>query len=138
MPHDQPSPSELQDMSQKAQEIVHLLEDFKRSHLPENERTKIGDPLRGSSEDHRAPKRPWEDMGQDGSANSDQAEDVCYPMSPSVCIETDWLRLSSPLEIKPRLLLSKTCKLFVASVLLAQQGHKILPANQRTSTGRGV
>jgi len=89
MSHNQPSPSELQEMSQKAQEIVHLLEDFERTHLSENECTNIADPLHGSSEDHRAPKRPWEDMGQEDFPNSDQAGDVCHLMPPLVWIGTD-------------------------------------------------
>lgn len=72
MPHVQPSTAELQDMSQKALQVVRLLEDFKRAHLPDSERNKLGDP----SEDHRAPKRPWEDMAQEGAANGDQSGEV--------------------------------------------------------------
>ena len=136
--HNQPSPSELQEMSQKAQETVHLLEDFEKTHLSENECTNIADPLHGLSEDHRAPKRPWEDMGQEDFPNSDQAGDVCHLMSPLVWIETNWFCSSSLQVIKPKPLLSRTCKLSVASAPLAQQGYKTLPAKQRVNTGREV
>jgi rhodanese-related sulfurtransferase len=71
----QPSPAELQDMSQKALQVVRLLEEFKRVHIPDSERTKLGDPMYEASEDHRAPKRPWEDMAQGGN-NADVPEDV--------------------------------------------------------------
>jgi hypothetical protein len=72
-------------MSQKALQVVRLLEDFKRAHLPESERNKLDDPVHGASDDHRAPKRPWEDMGQDGAPNGDQAGDVSHLHS-SGCI----------------------------------------------------
>lgn len=77
MPQIQPSSAELQDMSQKALQVVRLLEDFKRAHIPESERNKLGDPMYGSSDDHRAPKRPWEDMAQGGN-NGDPPEEVSH------------------------------------------------------------
>ncbi|EKM78624.1 hypothetical protein AGABI1DRAFT_114240 [Agaricus bisporus var. burnettii JB137-S8] len=69
----QPSPAELQDMSQKALQVVRLLEEFKRAHVPDSERNKLGDSMYEASEDHRAPKRPWEDMVQGGN-NADSPE----------------------------------------------------------------
>lgn len=62
-------------MSQKALQVVRLLEEFKRAHVPDSERNKLGDSMYEASEDHRAPKRPWEDMVQGGN-NADSPEGV--------------------------------------------------------------
>ncbi|KAF5372778.1 hypothetical protein D9615_010134 [Tricholomella constricta] len=59
-----PSPEELQEMSQRAVEVVRLLEEYRRLNLPESERVKM-DTVITPPDDHRPPKRPWEDMSQD-------------------------------------------------------------------------
>ncbi|KAF8896119.1 hypothetical protein BD779DRAFT_562732 [Infundibulicybe gibba] len=63
VPHARPSPEELADMAQRANQVIRLLEEYRRLNLPENERSKID---RMASDDHRPPKRPWEDMSQEG------------------------------------------------------------------------
>ncbi len=62
-------------MSQKALQVVRILEDFRREHVSENERNKMPDSIQGSPEDYRAPKRPWEDMAQEAT-NDDPPVDV--------------------------------------------------------------
>lgn len=67
MPHAQPPQDELAEMSQRAIAVVRLLEEYRRINLPEAERAKLlNDPGRVSPDDTRLPKRPWEDMSQDG------------------------------------------------------------------------
>lgn len=67
MPHAQPPQDELAEMSQRAITVVRLLEEYRRMNLPEAERAKLlNDPGRVSPDDSRPPKRPWEDMSQDG------------------------------------------------------------------------
>ncbi|KAH8101018.1 hypothetical protein BXZ70DRAFT_1007942 [Cristinia sonorae] len=60
-PHIPPSPEELQDMSKRAALVVRLMEDLCRHSLPEDQLPK-GLPLpNGAGDEHRPPKRPWED-----------------------------------------------------------------------------
>ncbi|KAG6828618.1 hypothetical protein H0H92_007263 [Tricholoma furcatifolium] len=66
MPEVCPGPDELQEMSQRAAEVVRLLEELRRMGLPESERVKIDNAVTMTPpEDHRPPKRPWEDMSQE-------------------------------------------------------------------------
>ncbi|KAG6865786.1 hypothetical protein C0991_011778 [Blastosporella zonata] len=65
MPDVCPSPEELAEMSQRATEVVRLLEEYRRLNLPESERIKMNDVAMSPPDDHRPPKRPWEDMSQD-------------------------------------------------------------------------
>jgi hypothetical protein len=88
MPHAQPSPNELEEMSQRAQTVVRLLEDLNRMYLPEAEQnrdtglpTTVGVPMQVSPEDPRPPKRPWEDISQD-----DNAAPVSANTSFEVCV----------------------------------------------------
>ncbi|KAG5647330.1 hypothetical protein DXG03_000398 [Asterophora parasitica] len=61
-----PSPEELQEMSHRAVEVVRLLEEYRRFNLPESERVKMDNAAAITPpDDHRPPKRPWEDMSQD-------------------------------------------------------------------------
>jgi hypothetical protein len=92
-------------MAQKALQVVRLLEDFKRSHLSESERNKMD----VSSDDHRAPKRPWEDLGQDGAANGDQTGDVstldsCIPSRKFIdlIVEVCFWRRQSTVDCRAR------------------------------------
>lgn len=83
IPQMQPSPTELADMAQRANEVVRLLEELRLMYLPPTERgVKIDtgnvDNVT-SADDHRPPKRPWEDMTKDGPSGSTEAtfHEVC-------------------------------------------------------------
>lgn len=64
-------------MKDRATEVVRLLEELRRMNLPEAERNQI-ESLSASAlgsappEEYRPPKRPWEDMSQDGVGASGQ------------------------------------------------------------------
>lgn len=62
MPNVQPSAEELAEMNTRAVTVVRLLEEFRRMSIPEDERDKLE--ASSSMEDHRPPKRPWEDISQ--------------------------------------------------------------------------
>lgn len=88
MPHAQPSQHELEEMSQRAQTVVRLLEDLNRMYLPDAEQnrdtgvpTTVGAPMQVSPEDPRPPKRPWEDISQD-----DNTAPVSANTSFEVCV----------------------------------------------------
>ena len=50
-------------------EVVRLLEEYRRANFPEVERVKIDTTVAMTPpDDHRPPKRPWEDLSQDGNA----------------------------------------------------------------------
>ena len=70
-PHIQPSPSELDDMSQHALAVVRLLEELQRMDLAESGESRVDpDPMQQSPDDPRPPKRPWEDISQEEGASS--------------------------------------------------------------------
>ncbi|KAJ7592908.1 hypothetical protein C8J56DRAFT_1002894 [Mycena floridula] len=52
-------------MAQRANQVVRLLEELRRMHLPEEELVKADSNHVDVADDHRPPKRPWEDMSQD-------------------------------------------------------------------------
>lgn len=59
-------------MTQRATQVVRLLEEFRRINLPEVERAKLDSAASlNSADDHRPPKRPWEDMSQDGAVGAE-------------------------------------------------------------------
>src|ERR1700722_17289218 len=62
-------------MTQRAGQVVRLLECLRRMTMPENERLKLE--ASGALEDHRPPKRPWEDLSHDGTESS-TLPDVCF------------------------------------------------------------
>ena len=81
MPHTQPSPQELEEMSQRAQTVVRLLEELQRMNLPEGEQgrdmnasTTAAVSMQISPDDPRPPKRPWEDISQDDSTANNSFE----------------------------------------------------------------
>ncbi|KAK7463377.1 hypothetical protein VKT23_006732 [Stygiomarasmius scandens] len=80
LPYAQPSVTEIADMANKANEVVKLLEELRRLSMAEPERIKVDTPavaaavVASSPDDHRPPKRPWEDMSQDGQASTAQPE----------------------------------------------------------------
>ena len=90
MPHIQPSPEELEEMSQRALKVVRLLEDLRRRNDSEGVQPTTPPPISaagvgntatgattdagaamdqdspdGGGESSRPPKRPWEDTAQD-------------------------------------------------------------------------
>lgn len=114
--HVQPNPTELQEMSQKAHQIVRLLEDLKRAsesgdskEIPQEQQQQVNQAISAingmtapsaassSVEDHRPPKRPWEDMSQEAgpskmSANSSPGgtfNEVCQDTTPHLCLFSD-------------------------------------------------
>lgn len=89
MPHIQPPPEEIEEMSRRALEVVRLLEDLRRSNVSEGQAvahpttaaaaaitasgtSTAGVPMEqnspGGGESSRPPKRPWEDTEQDEGA----------------------------------------------------------------------
>ncbi|KAJ8692585.1 hypothetical protein PTI98_009883 [Pleurotus ostreatus] len=75
LPHSQPSPEECNDMTRRAKEVVRLLEVLRRMGMPEADRIKMDSASVNSAatEDHRPPKRPWEDI-QGGPGESSFSE----------------------------------------------------------------
>ncbi|KAG6862460.1 hypothetical protein C0995_000006 [Termitomyces sp. Mi166 len=66
IPDVSPLPEEMQEMSHRAAEVVRLLEEYRRLNLPESERVKMDSSMAMTPpDDHRPPKRPWEDISQD-------------------------------------------------------------------------
>jgi hypothetical protein len=58
-------------MSHRAAEVARLLEEYRRLNLPESERVKLDSAAAitpPDDQDHRPPKRPWEDISQDENA----------------------------------------------------------------------
>jgi hypothetical protein len=76
-PNVQVPPPELADMAERAAEVVRRLEEYRRLYLSEAERKIDGGPA--TVEDHRPPKRPWEDVSRDGKAGP---EPVARPAEP--------------------------------------------------------
>ncbi|KAF4571267.1 hypothetical protein EYR40_007731 [Pleurotus pulmonarius] len=76
LPHSQPSPEECNDMTRRAKEVVRLLEVLRRMGMPEVDRIKMDSASVNSAatEDHRPPKRPWEDIAQGAPGESSFSE----------------------------------------------------------------
>lgn len=65
-------------MSHLAEEVVRLLEEYRRLNLPESERVKMDNTMAMTPpDDHRPPKRPWEDMSQQDE-NSNLVESATF------------------------------------------------------------
>ncbi|KAG6857391.1 hypothetical protein H0H87_004753 [Tephrocybe sp. NHM501043] len=82
MPDVCPSPNEVAEMSHRAAEVVRLLEEYRRLNLPESERAKMDVVAMTPPDDHRPPKRPWEDMSQEensGLGDSTSFAEQQYP-----------------------------------------------------------
>ncbi|KAK0500290.1 hypothetical protein EDD18DRAFT_1068679 [Armillaria luteobubalina] len=64
-------------MQHRANYVVRLLEDLRRQMQPDSERVRTDSPVTvRSPDDHRQPKRPWEDMSHDGAAGETEGS---YP-----------------------------------------------------------
>ncbi|KAJ8072895.1 hypothetical protein AAF712_005069 [Marasmius tenuissimus] len=75
-----PAPHEIIDMAARANQVVQLLEELRRPNESEGQRAMKNDPM-GSPEDHRPPKRPWEDMAEEGQDSPDESN-VKYQQEP--------------------------------------------------------
>ena len=67
-------------MSQHALTVVRLLEELQRLNFSDGEEARIeADPMHQSPDDPRPPKRPWEDISQEGGSMPDPSSfvDVC-------------------------------------------------------------
>ena len=65
-----PSIAELNEMAQRANEVVRRLEEYRRLYAPENDRRCDGST---SLDDHRGPKRPWEDAPEAQQSGSPES-----------------------------------------------------------------
>lgn len=67
LPYMKPGPDELSQMNHRAMEVVRLLGDLRNMSLTDADRAKIDQvAAMPPTEEHRVPKRPWEDMESDG------------------------------------------------------------------------
>lgn len=57
-------------MARRANDVARLLEALRRMDEPEIKHS-VTDEMSTTPDDNRPPKRPWEDMAQDGQAPSD-------------------------------------------------------------------
>ncbi|KAJ3785384.1 hypothetical protein GGU10DRAFT_434588 [Lentinula aff. detonsa] len=73
LPHFQPSQTEVAEMARRANDVVHLLEVLRQ--IDGSEESSKDDDMTSaiptSPDDHRPPKRPWEDMAQDGQVSGE-------------------------------------------------------------------
>ncbi|KAL0579288.1 hypothetical protein V5O48_002686 [Marasmius crinis-equi] len=67
-----PAPHEIIEMANRANEVVRLLQELQQPGEPEGQRVIKSDPM-ASPDDHRPPKRPWEDMAEEGQVPADEA-----------------------------------------------------------------
>jgi hypothetical protein len=66
-----PTQAEITEMGKHANEVMRLCEELKRLSLSEGELAKGSAPVAPPPEEHRAPKRPWEDLSTDGATGTD-------------------------------------------------------------------
>ena len=71
-------------MGQRANIVMRLCEELKRLSLSEGELAKGPAPAVPPPEEHRPPKRPWEDISADGAAGTDA--EVCNDFIPFRCL----------------------------------------------------
>jgi len=66
-----PSQAEIAEMGQRANVVIRLCEELKRLSLSEGELAKGPVIVAPPQEEHRPPKRPWEDPSADGATGAD-------------------------------------------------------------------
>jgi hypothetical protein len=66
-----PSQAEIAEMGQRANVVIRLCEELKRLSLSEGELAKGPVIVAPPQEEHRPPKRPWEDASADGATGAD-------------------------------------------------------------------
>lgn len=85
-----PSQAEIAEMGHRANIVMRLCEELKRLSLSEGELAKGPATAVSPPEEHRPPKRPWEDISADGAAGTDA--EVCNDFVPvgllGACAET--------------------------------------------------
>jgi hypothetical protein len=85
-----PSQAEIAEMGQRANIVMRLCEELKRLSLSEGELAKGPATVVPPPEEHRPPKRPWEDISADGATGTDA--EVCNDFVPvgllGACAET--------------------------------------------------
>ena len=69
-------------MATRANQVVQLLEQLRRPNDSEGQRVMKNDPM-ASPDDHRPPKRPWEDMAEE---DEDQADEPHVNYQQEVCL----------------------------------------------------
>ncbi|KAL1738980.1 hypothetical protein HDZ31DRAFT_86041 [Schizophyllum fasciatum] len=90
LPHMKPGPEELSQMNRRAEEVVRLLGDLRSMSLTETERAKLESaPSFRAPEEHRVPKRPWEDMDRDSDAGQDELHTDSAPEDQRSMAERD-------------------------------------------------
>jgi hypothetical protein len=65
-----PTQEEITEMGHRASVVIRLCEELKRLSLSEGELAK-GPAIASPPEEHRPPKRPWEDASADGTTGTD-------------------------------------------------------------------
>ncbi|KAF5391558.1 hypothetical protein D9757_002511 [Collybiopsis confluens] len=77
LPHVQPSLTEVTEMARRANDVVRLLDVLRRMDNPDAggriKEDNAPGPMPITPDDHRAPKRPWEDMGEDDQLSGDDS-----------------------------------------------------------------
>ncbi|KAI0303660.1 hypothetical protein B0F90DRAFT_1707895 [Multifurca ochricompacta] len=66
-----PSQAEIAEMGQRASVVMRLCEELRRLSLSEGELAKGSATVTPTHEEHRPPKRPWEDISVDGATGAD-------------------------------------------------------------------
>lgn len=139
LPHSQPSPEECNDMTRRAKEVVRLLEVLRRMGMPEADRIKMDSASVNSvaTEDHRPPKRPWEDI-QGGPGESSFSEVSYCRTILWALMETDaWRFFSSQLRvIRNKRQQRRIWKSFARSAQRVRQGVMRQQASPRANIGR--
>ena len=85
-------------MSQRASQVVRLLEELKRLSLPIDQIPKELPAPNGASDEHRPPKRPWQDVSREdgGVASGGHRQEVHLD---GLLLH---LRLLTPFDLVPR------------------------------------
>ena len=119
-------------MGQRASAVIRLCEELKRLSLTEGELAKGPAIVAPPQEEHRPPKRPWEDTSADGATGADA--EVRERSCPSVFVRFLNHRLS-PAD-RRKLPQRQIWRLFVQSVpqLLARTEDQVSP-NQSIESG---
>ncbi len=140
LPHSQPSPEECNDMTRRAKEVVRLLEVLRRMGMPDVDRIKMDSASVNSAatEDHRPPKRPWEDIAQGGPGESSFSEVSYRCATHRALMEADTRRFfSSQLRaIRNKQQQRRIWKSFGRSVQRVRQGVMQQQASPRANIGK--
>ncbi|KAH7868397.1 uncharacterized protein C8R40DRAFT_842459 [Lentinula edodes] len=101
LPHVQPSQTEVTEMARRASEVVRLLEVLRQMDGSEDSSSKneeVPSSIPTSPDDHRPPKRPWEDMARDGQASGDDTAGI-FSELPSASITSGQTTAEQDMEL---------------------------------------